>query len=79
MSPLKHAVIGLGLSLTLAAGTSALALGPSEVQPLVVAREAEAVTRAVRVWIKRPVPGLRPAVVPAAHGVACGMHTSLMT
>lgn len=74
MSPVKNIIIALGLALTLSAGSSAVAHGPAEVPPIVIAREAEAVTRAVRLWIKRPVPGLRPAVAPVPQGVACIVH-----
>ncbi|MFU8891110.1 MAG: hypothetical protein ACNA76_05545 [Anaerosomatales bacterium] len=70
MSPVKNIIIALGLVLTLSAGSSAIIYGPDEVPPIVMAREAEAVTRAVRLWIKRPVPGLMPAVTPGSHGVA---------
>lgn len=70
MSPAKNIVIALGIALTLSAGSSAVFHGPNEVPPIVMAREAEAVTRAVRLWIKRPVPGIRPAVAPETHGVA---------
>lgn len=74
MSPVKNIIIALGIVLTLSAGSSAVVHGPAEVPPIVIAREAEAVTRAVRIWIKRPVPGLRPAVAPGGHGVACIMQ-----
>ena len=70
MSPAKHIVLALGVALTLSAGSSAVLHGPNEVPPIVMAREAEAVTRAVRLWIKRPVPGFQPAVAPETHGVA---------
>lgn len=76
MSPLKHIVIALGLVLTLSAGSSTVMQGPDAVPPIVIAREAEAVTRAVRMWIKRPVPGIRPAVAPVGHGVACGVQVN---
>ncbi|MBE0417514.1 MAG: hypothetical protein IBX63_07100 [Coriobacteriia bacterium] len=74
MSPVKNIVIALGIALTLSAGSSAAVQGSAEVPPIVIAREAEAVTRAVRLWIKRPVPGLLPAVAPVGHGVACTMQ-----
>lgn len=79
MSPLKSIVVALGLVLTLFAGSSAVMQGPDEVPPIVIAREAEAVTRAVRMWIKRPVPGIRPAVAPVGHGVACGVQVNQTT
>jgi hypothetical protein len=70
VSPVKNIMLALGIVLTLSAGSSAVLHGPNEVPPIVMAREAEAVTRAVRLWIKRPVPGLKAAVAPAGHGVA---------
>lgn len=76
MSPAKNIIIALGLVLTLSAGSSAVIHGPQEVPPIVMAREAEAVTRAVRLWIKRPVPGILPAVAPASHGVAWAAQES---
>lgn len=79
MSPLKNIIVALGLVLTLSAGYSAVMQGPDEVPPIVIAREAEAVTRAVRMWLKRPVPGIRPAVAPVGHGVACGVQVNQTT
>jgi hypothetical protein len=70
VSPAKNIMLALGIALTLSAGSSAVLHGPNEVPPIIIAREAEAVTRAVRLWIKKPVPGLKPAVTPAGHGVA---------
>jgi len=70
VSPVKNIMLALGIALTLSAGSSAVLHGPNEVPPIVIAREAEALTRAVRLWIKKPVPGLKPAVAPETHGVA---------
>lgn len=70
MSPIKNIIITLGIALTLSAGSSAVISGAADVPPIVIAREAEAVMRAVRLLTKRPVPGLKPAVKPAGHGVA---------
>jgi hypothetical protein len=74
VSPVKNIIIVLGIVLTLTGGSSAVVQGPTEVSPIVIAREAEAVTRAFRLWMKKPVPGLLPAVAPRGHGVACTMQ-----
>ena len=56
MSSLKKMMVALGVALTIAAGGSTIA-GPAEhITPLVMAREAEAVGRAVRLMKKRPFP-----------------------
>ncbi len=56
MPSLKKTMIALGLALTIAAGGSSVS-GPAEpMTPLVIAREAEAVGRAVRLMKKRPFP-----------------------
>lgn len=75
MSRIKHMIIALGLLLVLGGGGTAMAAGHlGEVAPMVVAREAEAVTRVVRIWMKRPVPGLEPADAPTACVVAYVAH-----
>lgn len=75
MSPVKKIVIALGVVLTLTGGFSSMSEGPAEVQPIVIAREAEAVARGLRIWLKRPVPGLIPSASPSSQGVvACDMH-----
>ncbi len=71
MSLIERTIIALGLALVIAAGGSTMAQGPAEVPPIVIAREAEAVTRAVRIWMKKPVPGPRPTVSPVCEVRAC--------
>jgi hypothetical protein len=69
-------MIALGIVLTLSAGSSTILGAHEDMTPIVIAREAEAVTRAVRLWIKRPVAGVQPAVAPASHSVGCGVQVS---
>lgn len=76
MSPFKHTMLAVGVALMLFAGSSAVLSPPEQATPMFVAREAEMVTRAVRLWMKKPVAGLKPAVAPAAHSVGCGVRVS---
>gem|GEM_PF-4307517 len=76
MSMIEKTLITLGLALVLGAGGSAIVQSPSEVPPIVIAREAEAVTRAVRIWMKKPVPGPCPAASPIYEVVACRVQDS---
>lgn len=56
MVSIKKTMIALGVALMIVAGGSSIA-GPAEqVTPLVIAREAEAVGRAVMLMKKRPIP-----------------------
>ncbi len=74
MARAKHILIALGLLLVIGGGGSAVANNAAEVPPIVIAREAEAVTRAVRIWLGKPVPGPRPAGAPATDVVAYVVH-----
>ncbi len=56
MSPVKHTLITLGVALMIVSGGSAVAGTNDQITPIVIAREAEAVGRAVRIWKKRPIP-----------------------
>lgn len=76
MSPLRQVMIVLGIVLTLSAGSSTLLRGPEAMTPVLVAREAETLTRAVRLWMRRPVGGVQPAVAPASHSVRCGVRVN---
>ena len=58
MVSIKKTMIALGVALMIVAGGSSIA-GPAEqVTPLVIAREAEAVGRAVMLMKKRPIPAV---------------------
>lgn len=74
MARIKHSIIALGLMLVVAGGGSAVAADVNDVPPIVMAREAEAVTRAVRIWLKRPVPGIGPSAAPSGAVVAYVVH-----
>ncbi len=56
MSPIKKTMVALGVALMIAAGGSSVASPPEQLTPLVIAREADAVGRALRLWKKRPFP-----------------------
>lgn len=56
MSPVKNVLIALGVALVIVASGSTVTAQQEHTAPIVIAREAEAVGRAVRIWMKRPIP-----------------------
>lgn len=74
MARMKRIIIALGFLLVIGGGGSAVASDAADVPPIVMAREAEAVTRAVRILMKKPVPGPGPAIGPHSEVVAYVVH-----